>query len=163
LADALSLPVLHRDRIKHAIAEAFESPLPVVLDTLVPASFAVFYAVMDDLLQSSGVVSETNFHRGVSEPYLLPYLQRAQPILIHCELGYDLSLARFRARFERGERHWAARDAVVLAQIAAGETPAAWAKAVPLDLPIPILKVDTTDGYRPGLDGILAFIRASCH
>jgi predicted kinase len=161
LAVALGMPVLHRDPISHAIADAFEAREPAMRALVMQASFGVFYAIMDDLLAVSGAVAETNFHHGVSEPEVGLRAAAARTVLIHCETPYEVSVARFRRRWEHGERHWSTYDAARLAQIDAGEVPAAWANAVPMELPVPIMRVDTTDGYTPPFNAIIAFIRAS--
>jgi hypothetical protein len=126
-----------------------------------PASFGVFYALMDDFLARGDLVAETNFQPGAAEPDLRPRCLRARAVFIYCTTSHERSVARFRARFEQGKRHWSSFDAERLAQIDEGQIPPAWANAVPLDLPIPILPVDTTDGYAPDLDTILEFIRSS--
>jgi predicted kinase len=161
LAARLSVPVLHRDPISNAIADALGPDDPALRRVLIPASFGVFYALMDDFLTRGDLVAETNFHHGASESDLGLRCLRTRAVLIHCTTSHECSVARFRARFERGERHWSSFDAERLAQIDEGQIPPAWANAVPLDLPVPILAVDTTDGYAPNLDAILTFVRSS--
>src|SRR4051812_7759766 len=85
LAAELGLPVLHRDLIRNAIADAFGPSDATVRSNFIPASFGVFYALMDDMLtMGSGLVAETNFHRGISEIDLRPRCARARAVLIHC-------------------------------------------------------------------------------
>src|SRR5689334_22601899 len=103
LAAELGMPVLHGDHINNAIADAFEPGDPAERRVLVPASFGVFYALMDDLLVCGGVVAETNFHRSVAEADLRPRCDAARAVLIHCTVSYELSVARFRDRYLRGE------------------------------------------------------------
>jgi len=42
-----------------------------------------------------------------------------------------------------------------------GATPDAGERAVPLDLAVPLLRVDTTDGYLPEFAAIVSFIRSA--
>jgi hypothetical protein len=153
--------VLHRDHISHAIADAFDPSDPNVRRVLIPASFRVFYALMDDLLAAGGVVAETNFQGRASEADLRPRCERSRPVLIHCATSRDVSFARFRKRFAAGERHWSSFDDERLALIDAGELPPPWANATMLEIGIPSLLVDTTDGYAPAVDAVLAFVRSA--
>jgi predicted kinase len=161
LGRSLHLPVLHRDHISHAMADAFEPNDPAVRRVLIPASFRVFYALMDDLLDAGGVVAETNFQGKAAEADLRPRCVQSRPVLIHCTTNQDVSFDRFRRRFAEGERHWSSFDDERLALIDAGELPLPWANATVLEIGIPTLLVDTTDGYKPALDAILAFVRSS--
>jgi len=159
LARYLHLPVLHRDHISNAVADVFDPGDPILRRVLIPASFRVFYALMDDLLDAGGVVAETNFQGKAAATDLLPRCERSRPVLIHCTTSWDVSFARFRKRFAEGDRHWSSFDDERLALIDAGELPLPWANAAMLEIGIPSLLVDTTDGYKPALDAILAFVR----
>jgi hypothetical protein len=121
----------------------------------------VFYEVVRRLLDAgAGVVAETNFHTGASEPALRRLAERRHAVLVHCHAPRALTFQRFRERLASGERHPYFMDEAPLAEIAAGQLPAAWSRAVPLDIGIPRLDVDTSDGYSPGLEEIAAFIRS---
>jgi hypothetical protein len=108
-----------------------------------------------------GVVAESNFYRGLAEAELRPLTDVAATVSIHCHTALEVSVRRFQARLERGEREWPAGDVARLAQLRAGELPEAWARAQPLDLGVPTLRVDTTDGYVPGLEAMVEFVRRS--
>jgi hypothetical protein len=51
-------------------------------------------------------------------------------------------------------------DGERIAELERGIPQDAWDRAEPVEIGAPVLRVDTTDGYRPDLDGIVAFIRA---
>ncbi|MBI3970702.1 MAG: hypothetical protein HY332_05385 [Chloroflexi bacterium] len=65
---------------------------------------------------------------------------------------------------ERHERTTARRGPGVeeaIAQLGAGQLLEAWVRAQPLELGVPVLEVDTTDGYMPNLDAIVPPVRSA--
>jgi len=162
LAQRLAFPLLPRDAISEALADALGSCAAEQRRDVVVASFRIFYRLMAEALSTgAGVVAETNFHRGVAEDDVRPFLTTARVVIIYCHVAPELSFRRFVGRFERGERHWSSFDAERIRQIQAGRVPEAWARAQPLELAIPSLSVDTTDGYVPDLEGIVTFVRSA--
>lgn len=140
------------------MAEALQPRSPEDMAPITQASFGVFYRLIaDQLAHGVGVVCETNFHRGMAEPELRAVVARARAVIVHCQVGRELSMRRFIDRFERGERHWCYFDGERLAEIKAGRGLEAWDKAEPLDLGVPLVTVDTTDGYRPDAEEIAHF------
>jgi predicted kinase len=161
LASALGFSVLHRDPISEALAEVLRPCSPDEQRKLiVPLSFAVFYRLLDEALdRGENLVAETNFAVGISEDELRPRLARTTAVLLHCSVPYALSVARFINRFQKGERHWCFFDEYWAEKLVAGESLDAWQHARPLELDIPSLAIETSDGYTPTLDTIVAFVR----
>lgn len=158
LGRRLGLPVLHKDAIKEALVDALGAPDRARSRTIGVATYAVFNVVVPELLGAGvGLVLESNFRHGLSEDDLRPLLAGARGVLVHCEVADDLIIARYVDRAARGERHVAHFDAEVLPELRAD---LAAGRFAPLDLPIPTLRVDTTDGYAPSLDEIVAFTAA---
>jgi hypothetical protein len=158
LARSLRLPVVSRDVITEALAETLRRPSR----ELSQPSFAVFWRLVDDQVDAQiGAVAETNLHRGVSEPRVLALAERATVVLVHCVTSGEVSIQRFADRFEGGERHWCFQDGERIARLRAGEADFAWDRAHPLDVGIPTMLVDTTDGYMPDLESIAGFIQAT--
>lgn len=115
------------------------------------ATYAVLDRAAAALLDAGvGMVLESNFARGVSEPFLAPLVARSRAVLVHCDVPPRLA----RERYARRARHPGHFDELNLG---------AWRdeRAEPLDLDIPTLAVDTSDGYRPPLEDILAFVLGS--
>jgi hypothetical protein len=100
------------------------------------------------------VILESNFRRGLSERELEPLLPLGRPRLLHCAADDEVLMARYADRFARGQRHSAhldsEREAALREDLEAG-------RFEPLDLPIPTLVVDTTDGWLPTYEEIREF------
>lgn len=161
LARSLALPLMPREVIREAISDALDIRSGEQRRATLDATFRVFYRLMGEILGAgSSVVAESNFHRGAAEQDLRPLLAKARAVIIHCQAAREVSYRRFAGRREQGERHWSSFDDERIAQIEAGQVPEAWERAAPLDLGVPILLVDTTDGYVPDLEAVLDFIRS---
>jgi hypothetical protein len=158
LARGLGLPLISRDPISEALADALGRPSR----ELGNASFAIFWRLLHEQVEAGiGAVGETNLHRGVSEPGVRALMQDADVRLVHCQTPCDVSIRRFRERFEQGRRHWCFEDGRRLQALAAGEADPCWERAQPLELGLRTLVVDTTNGYRPELEVILEFLRTA--
>ncbi len=164
LSESLALPLLAKDTFRKILADAFEARTVEQSRALVPATLAIYYTVIDQLLAASvGVIAECNFHRGVSEHDLRPLVARARTVLVHCQTAREVSVRRFVDRYERGsdeDRRWSF-DEQYLTRLRAGESLDAWERAEPLALGVPTLIVDTTDGYEPDFERLVAFVRAA--
>jgi predicted kinase len=161
LAEALPMPLIAKDTYREILADAFDAQTPVECQALIVPTFAIYYAILDQLLSAGvSIIAECNFHRGISERDLHPLVAKARTMLIHCETAREISVRRFVERFERGERHRVSGDGERIARMRAGERQDAWERAVPLDLAVPLLRVDTTDGYLPEFAAIISFIRS---
>lgn len=170
LAQRLSPPLLARDELKEAIADAILPAAPLEADRrpepIDPAesrrfgnaSYALLFLVMDRLLEAgTGVVVESNFRRGVAEPELASRVARAAAAaLVHCEADPDRIRVRVRVRAGSPERHRVHPDIHRLDDLVRelGE-----GRSEPLALDREPIRVDTSDGYRPPLDDIVSRIR----
>ena len=116
------------------------------------ASYAVLYAVARVILEAgSSLIVESNFVRGTSEQELSPLMREGEALLIHCQTTRDLIARRVRSRAGRHPQHPDDVDEVLQAVDAHRHDP--------LELRFPLLIVDTSEGYRPGLDEVLRFCR----
>jgi predicted kinase len=165
LAGVLPLPLLARDAIGEIIADAFESHILEQDQALLQPMFAIYYGLLDTLLRAGvSVLTESNFHCGVAERELRPCVAQARAVLIHCQTAREVSVRRFIERLERGERPRAtiARDHERIALLRAGQPVDSWERAVdPIDIDVPTLRVDTTSGYAPDFEAIVAFVRSA--
>jgi predicted kinase len=158
LARELRLPLLARDALKERLMDSLGSPNRTRSRELGAASYALLFAMLDTLLEAEvGAILESNFSRGLSEAELRGPVSRCRAVQLHCRVSPELSRSRYIARAESGSRHPGHHDA-------AAETLANLDQALserrhePLDLAIPFLSVNTTDGYDPDFPAILAFI-----
>ena len=159
LARELRLPLLARDTLKECLMDSLGSPSRARSRELGAASYAMLFLVLD-LVLDAGVdaILESNFSRGRSEIELRDPVARSRAVQLHCSVPRDLSRSRYIARAESGQRHPGHHDSAT-ETLADFDTSQAERRHEPLDLDIPLLTVDTTDGYIPDLPAILAFIQ----
>jgi len=157
LGAMLQLPVLSRDQIKESLMDSLGSPDRARSRELGAASYAVLYTLLEQLLQADmSLIVESNFSHGTSEPELIRVAANARIAQIHCQTSHEEVFRRYRERAESGTRHPGHHDtdAETIADL---ETSLRGNRHEPLSLDAPLLIVDTTDGYRPGIDEITAF------
>jgi predicted kinase len=160
LAARLPLPLLAKDRLWEIMADAYDVQTREQSHALIGPGFEIYYGLISELLRAGvGLVAECNFHRGVSEPQLTPVARLGTPVIVHCQTSRELSVRRFIARHEQGlpQRRYAF-DGYRVELLRAGKPVDAWEEAEPVEIGAPVLRVDTTAGYGPDPDGIVAFI-----
>lgn len=159
LAPALKLPLLAKDRLQHVLLDALGAPDSDAVRKLGAAAFMQMYFVADRLLDAEvGAILEANYVRGVSEPHLERLVARARTVVVHCQTSPAETLRRYCERYERGEHHPLSRDAEALPRLVA------WLEQglyEPPEIGVPVLRVDTTDGYAPALEQLVSAIRAA--
>jgi predicted kinase len=121
------------------------------------ASYAVLYVALDQLLAAGvGGVVESNFSHGIAERDLAVRIGRVRAVQVHCHTTPAIILQRYAARAAGGQRHHGHFDteAETLADL---EASLAGSRHEPLDLGIPLIRVETSDGYMPSLEAICVF------
>jgi predicted kinase len=154
----LWLPIVSHD----AVRSALRRPISAVDNrgtVPVQESVGLFYATLRHYLAAgASVIADFSWRRGISETDLGEVARLARPVNVHCQVSTELAHRRFL------EREQALRPDVtpaegpagnIVHQMAEGEFP--WDVFDPLDLEMPRIVVDTTDGYRPGLDEVARF------
>jgi predicted kinase len=153
IAAAVGCPAISRDEIKEGMVHAAWGPSPGFVagpgDELTAKTLPVFFGVLE-LLVRSGVttVAEAAFQDHVWRPRLEPLLGLVQLRIVNCTADPDLALRRIRQRAQDSLVRRAHADASL-------DRPQAFTR---ISLDVPSLEVDTSDGYRPGLDQIVAFV-----
>ncbi len=94
--------------------------------------------------------------RGRSESDLRPLIVQARAVLLHCQTTPEEVERRIVTRSGAGDRHAGHHDTEALPNVLEGITKGIFD---PLDLPLPVLRIDTTDGYDPALPDIVRFVR----
>ena len=130
------------------------------------AAMLLLYRAAERVLEAGvGAIVEANFWRGRCEDDLSRLVAGASAVRLHCLASRELllrrQLARAQGASERHAGHVAHTPAGPL--LALLERPdelasAPWPDYDPPDLATPLLVVDTTDGYRPELPEIVAWL-----
>ncbi len=143
LADRLFLPLVGKDPVKESLWR--------VGAATPDRTFSAMYAITAAHLDSGvGLVLECAFHRGLSEDEVRPYVRRSAAVDVHC--ATPRAFDRFVERTGAPDRHPCHPDA---------ERAEPWGDRYgPLELGIPRLVVDTTDGYAPDLAAIVAWVES---
>lgn len=159
IARAIPCPAICRDEIKEGIVHAEDpSYTPALGDHVTHRTFETFFSVLR-LLLSSGVtvVAEAAFQHRLWAPQLEPMLELATFRIVHCNAPASVARDRIARRSTENPRVRASHpDAGFLRALDDGTI--ALEDFDPIALVAPSLQVDTTDGYDPGLDEIVAFI-----
>jgi predicted kinase len=160
IAGAVGCPAICRDEIKegmvHAAGGAF---VAAPGDELTVRTLPVFFGVLELLLRAGvTTVAEAAFQDHVWRPRLEPLRGLAEIRVVHCVLDAEVA-------FRRGLRR-AAQNPLRAAHADPGPGDGAGQMRrhrefhrVRLD--VPSIEVDTTDGYRPGLADIVAFVNGA--
>lgn len=158
IASAVGCPAICRDEIKEGMVHAACGPASAcdgparftaaIGDELTARTLPVFFAVLDVLLRAGvTTVAEAAFQDHVWRPRLEPLRELAKLRIVNCTVDADLALSRIQQRARDNPLRRAHADRV--------PRPAAFTR---ISLDVPALEVDTADGYRPGLEQIVAFV-----
>ena len=155
IASAVGCPAVSRDEIKEGMVHAAWGPAAEDFvarrdDELTVKTFPVFFGVLE-LLIKAGVttVAEAAFQDHLWRPRLEPLLGLVRLRIVHCTVDAGLASQRVRERARDNPLRRAHADLGPDSAIPRTFT------RVSLG---PSLEVDTSDGYRPSLDQIVAFV-----
>ena len=160
LAEEFRLPLLTRDAFKEALMDTLGSPDPERSHELGAAAYAILAVLQQALVKAGmGAVLESNFTRGVSEGDLRPILPKSRSVAVYCEATIEESLRRFAERARNGDRNPGHHDdnPEKLTDLEESLRSGCYD---PLDLDIPYLVVDSTDGYNPDQPAIKQWVIA---
>ena len=154
LASAVGCPAICRDEIKEGMVHATPGFVPAPGDELTRRTLPVFFDVLE-LLIKAGVttVAEAAFQDHVWRPRLEPLLHLAEIRIVHCTVDADLAWRRILRRAR--DRSLRRAHADPGPQTRRSPPQRAFTRVA---MDVPSLEVDTSDGYRPGLDQIVAFV-----
>ena len=161
LAAAIPCPALCRDEIKEGMAHAAGGDFQGSHgDPLTQRTFPLFFDVLRVLLEGGvTVVAEAAFQDPLWRRGLEPLTSLAELRLVHCTV--DASVARERAArraVESAAKRQAHGDSTLLFD--EDEWRERHESFDRLSLDAPAVEVDTTDGYRPALAEVVAFVSA---
>lgn len=155
LAPLLGCPAICRDEIKEGMVYGTQGYVPRDGDAITMRTFDTFFAVLNVLLHAGvTIVAEASFQDHVWRPRLEPLAELAKLTVVQCVV--DQATARRRARHR--DTHDPRRVAHLRTALRPEGTPHPFDNFVRLDLSVPSIFVDTTDGYDPPLSEIVSFI-----
>ena len=157
IAAAVGCPAICRDEIKEGMVHAAPGPV----DELNLRTLPVFFGVLE-LLLSAGVstVAEAAFQDRLWRPGLEPLGGLARIRVLHCTVSAEVALDRVLRRGQQSPLRRAHADPGPDDPRAAAEHGQRHLAFDRVRLPAPQLEVDTTDGYRPALSQLVAFVNA---
>jgi predicted kinase len=160
LGRRISFPVISRDELKEGLLHGSGGGTPKWGASVAHDAFALFFRLVSECLNSGcSVIAEAAYLVDLTrEPSELLVL--ADACIVHCRVDHDVARRRFVERAASDPLRQASHpDAELISAMEAGTFN--WRRYDPMELGIPTMRVDTTDGYVPTLDEIAQFSRLS--
>jgi len=156
IAQAVGCPAICRDEIKEGMVHVTPGFVAAPGDELTARTLPVFFAVLE-LLLKAGVttVAEAAFQDRAWRPRLAPLRDLAQLRIVHCTVDAEVAFARGLRRTQENPLRRAHADP---GPGDAAEHALRHDAFDRVSVDAPWIEVDTSDGYRPGLSEIVAFV-----
>jgi predicted kinase len=159
IAQAVGCPAVCRDEIKEGMMHAAPGFVAGPGDELTMRTLPVFFDVLALLLKAGVMtVAEAAFQDWRWRAGLEPLGELAQLRIVHCTVSADVAFERSLQRRQAVPTRRAHADP---GPSDAAEFAARHSAFERLSIGAPSIDVDTTDGYRPGLSQIVAFVNAA--
>ena len=157
VARRVGCPAVCRDEIKEGMAHGVPGFVPAVRDELTVRTLGTFFTVLEVLLRAGvTTVAEAAFQDRVWRPRLAGFRAVADIRIVHCTVDADVALERIGRRREMDpHRRRVHADTNLLDAAAHAVRHNAFER---VSVGAPWIEVDTTDGYEPGLETVLAFV-----
>jgi predicted kinase len=156
IADDLGLLMFSKDVLKETLFDGPEmSASPELSQTISDLALASLLSIATEFVSRNvGMVLEADFRPNDGQRLFAPFLNSIMMRQVHCTVEERELEERHLERTERGNRHPVHVDDLekVKIHLEAGDFE-------PLRLPIPLLSVNTTDGYHPSVEKIVASAR----
>jgi predicted kinase len=158
LARAIPCPAICRDEIKEGLVHAEGEYTPVPGDAMSHRTLDTFFGVVHFLVDAGvTLVAEASFQHRLWEPGLLPLLENARVRIVHCITEADVARKRIARRADERQARRAVHGDYSL-QEPFESFKLTFESFDPIALPVPSIQVDTTDGYDPTVEEIVAFV-----
>lgn len=156
LARAVGCPAVCRDEIKEGMTHATPGFAAGPGDELTLRTLPVFFGVLELLLRAGvTAVAEAAFQHRVWCSGLDPLRGLARFRVVHCTVDAEVAVRR---SLRRGDDDPLRRAHADPGPQGAAEQARAHRSFERVSVDAPWIEVDTTDGYRPGLGEIVAFV-----
>ena len=158
IARAIGCPAVCRDEIKEGMVHNTSNFIAAPGDELTWRTLPVFFGVLD-LLIRAGVttVAEAAFQDRVWRPQLEPFDGLARIRIVHAVVAADVAFQRILRRKAQNPMRRAHADPAYRDAARQAQSHNAFDR---VSIDAPWLEVDTTEGYRPALSDIVAFVSA---
>jgi predicted kinase len=164
LRDELGWPLFAKDHFKELLYDAVN---PVDDDDEATRAesteksqegIAVLYAIANEVLRAGvSCIIEANFRPHLARADMAPLLGMAHGRQVHCSIPDEMVLERYRERSRAGERHPVHVESGAEESLVEGMDQG---EGDPLPLDVPLLEVNSTDGWDPDIPAIVAFCRS---
>jgi predicted kinase len=156
LARAIGCPAICRDEIKEGMAHATPGFVPSPGDELTVATLPLFFNVLELLLRARvTTVAEAAFQDKLWRPRLELFQGIARIRIVHCAVPAEVAFARAQRRRTENRLRRAHADPEPNEAADHARQHEAFAR---LQMDAPSIEVNTTHGYAPELDEIVAFV-----
>jgi predicted kinase len=158
IARRIGCPAICRDEIKEGMVHNTPDFVAAWGDELTKRTLPVFFGVLD-LLVRAGVttVAEAAFQDHVWRPQLEPFHDLARIRIVHAVVAADVAFQRILRRKAQNALRRAHADPGYGDAANQAEAHNAFGR---VSIDAPWFEVDTTDGYRPALSDVVAFLNA---
>ena len=158
IARGVGCPAVCRDEIKEGMAHATPGFVPATGDELTMRTLPTFFAVLE-LLLDAGVttVAEAAFQDHIWRPRLEPLRDLARLRVVHCAVSAETAFARIARRRQECPQRRAHADSGPIDAAAYIRRHREFER---VRVDAPWIEVDTTEGYRPDLEQVIAFASA---
>jgi predicted kinase len=157
IAAELGIPLLSKDAIKEEMYDSLGKIERKISRRLGETSMRLMYTVARKILDADlGVVIEANFYHGISEKDLSKLIAVSDAVMVHCTAPEEVLKRRYIERAQSGERHPVHDDANRADELSKDLDNGTYD---PLSLGIPLIRVDSSDGFNPSVAEIVSRVR----
>jgi predicted kinase len=150
IAADLLMPLFSKDTIKEALGETQAVDTVERSQELGWLSVRALYALVQEQLDLGvGVIVDHAFQQAFAAE-VRPLVERSTAVLVQCRVPDETLMQRVVDRDARGERH--------PVHCESQRMPFDWSQYEAMELDVPTLFVDTSDGYRPDYPTIVSFV-----
>ncbi|HEV2073808.1 MAG TPA: ATP-binding protein [Thermomicrobiales bacterium] len=154
IAAELGIPLLSKDAIKEEMYDSLGKIERKISRRLGETSMRLMYTVARKILDAGlGVVIEANFYHGISEKDLSKLIAVSDAVMVHCTAPEEILKQRYIERAQSGERHPVHDDANRVDELGKDLDDGIYD---PLNLGIPLIQVDSSDGFDPSVAEIVS-------